>query len=214
MELRVTEPQMVEIKNEERFYTDRLGALTLLLLFILIQGIFMFGVILVLRNFASPPPVFFPATNQGQLLIETALNKPNLNENEILNWAAQAMMEVNTFNFVNYETVILKNKKYFTTEGYESYQNELKETKILERMLEKKLVLTAVPTDAPQITKEGELAGRYLWKVKVPMEFRFRSVKTVMTNPGTITLLIMRVPTIQSPTGIAILKIDVETRSI
>lgn len=152
-------------------------------------------------------------TSNDQLIQEPDLDKPNLPNNSLLNWVASVLMESMTLNFVNYNMVIGSAKSYFTAEGYEYFKTAVQESKIIDRIVKEKLVQQAVAIDAPQITKEGILAGRYLWKIKMPMEFRYKNVTTTVSDNYDLTILVMRVPSMQSPMGVAILKYELEKRS-
>ena len=79
-------------------------------------------------------------------------------------------------------------------------------------MTEKKYVLRAIATDAPQVLLEKPFAGRYMWKIRIPMQFRYQNVKTDFGSLFEITLIVMRVPTAQSPNGVLILKYDLELK--
>jgi hypothetical protein len=204
----------LEIKDQTRFYEDKKFLVFLLALLIGFQCLVLLQLILMLRSTVNPPPVFFPTTASSQLILEAPLDQASIPSNVVLNWVAETLMTVNTFNFVSYPIVMEKAKEHFTKEGYEFYQKALTDAKIIDKLTDQKLVLTATPTDAPQITKEGSLGGRYLWKIKIPMEFHYQSVADNIVDNIDITLLIMRVPTIQSPNGVAILKYDMEFKGV
>lgn len=204
----------VEIKEQERFKSDKLFSLLIILILLGAQCLAIVQLIFMLRSTVNPAPVFFPATSAGQLLLEPPLDKPNAPNNVILNWVTEGLMALNSFNFMTYQTVMDKGRSYFTIEGYQFYQKALTDSKIIEKVVNQKLVLTATATDAPQITKEGALGGRYLWKVRIPMNFRYQAVEYNNFENVEITILVMRVPTLQSPTGLVILKYDMEFKNI
>jgi len=209
-EAEILKEENVPVEERERFYHDRIGSL--LLLASLAGGLVVIFVILniFLYTISVPPPAYFQATEQGQILQEPPLDKPNLASNELLNWTVEAMMAAHTFNFMNYSRVLEDAKDYFTPEGYPEYLTAINNVGVLDRLKKDKLVLVSAAVAAPEILKEGPFANRYLWKVKVPLGFNYRNVVTNVVDNVNITLLILRVPTTQSPNGISILKYEIE----
>lgn len=200
----------VKAIEQEKFYADKTPLLMLLTLLLIIFAVSLMGVIILLRSAAFPAPVYFPMTDEKELIAEEPLDQASIETNQLLNWVAEGMRNSNTFNFMNYSTVLDNSSIYYTKEGYESYKNVLTTNNIINKVIEKKFVLKATPTDAPQILLEKPLAGRYMWKIKLPMEFRYQSVNADLRDLVQITLIVMRVPTTQSPNGVLILKYDLE----
>lgn len=198
--------------EQERYHEDKSIQIIILALFSIALTVGILGLIILLRDSAVPPPTYFAAMPNGALFPEKPLNEPSLETNELLNWITEAMMEANTLNFIDYNTVIDASSVYFTKEGYESYKNALTTNKIIETVLEKKYVLRAIASDAPQLLLEKPFAGRYMWKIKIPMQFRYQNVRTDYGTLVEITLIVMRVPTAQSPNGVLILKYDLEQK--
>jgi len=196
------------IVEQEKFYYDQFFHLVLAILLVLGLGAGILGIIYLFNSTANPPPVYFMATGQNSLIEETPLDHSNMETNALLNWVTEGMMLSNTFNFMNYQTVMDNAKDYFTKEGLDSYNNALSNNKITDRVIQKKLVLHAVPTDAPQILLEKPFAGRYMWKIKLPMKFSYQSVTTDIQDLMDVTLIVMRVPITESPNGVLILKLD------
>lgn len=208
-ELKGTENER-EVVEQARFYNDKYASILLLLLLLGALGAGLFGLLFLLRSTAFPAPTYFPATDLGQLLQETPLDQANIGDNVLLNWVTEGMMTSHTFNFMSYNAVMTKANEYFTPEGYANYKDALTKLKIIDRVLTKKLVLKATPTDAPQILLEKPFAGRYLWKIRIPMRFRYQNVTSDEMEPMAITIIVMKVPTSQSPTGVLILKYEIE----
>jgi len=202
----------VVIHERENFFHDQFLALIFLgfLLFGLTIGLLY--LVILLRNAAVPAPTFFASTEAGQLIEEAPLEQPNIDDNIVTNWVGFAMMQSNTYNFISVDSVVKSAREFYTPEGYQTYQNAIAKT--LDRVISEKLVLTATPTDAPQILLAKPYQGRYMWKIKIPMNFRYRNVTTDTIENYEITLIVMRVPTAESPNGISILKYEMEYKSV
>lgn len=203
---KVDDKESVPVREVSHFGMDGIVRLTGLIIF----GGSLCGLLvllyLILIPLRSPSPIFFKVTANNQLIQDIPLDKPNLPTNILLNWVTESMMTVHTFNFVNYATAIADAKEYFTKEGYDSYTTALQNTKILDAVINQKYVLRAVPTASPQITKEGLLANFYLWKIQLPMLFRYRNVDTDSYDNVELNLLVMRVPNTDAPFGVRILQ--------
>lgn len=208
----VAQMEETTVIEQDRYHTDKAIQIVMLAMLSIALTVGILGLIVLVHGAVVPAPTYFAAMENGALFPEEPLDKPGLETNELLNWITEAMMESNTFNFIDNAAVIDAASVYFTKEGYESYKNALDAAKIITTVVEKKYVLRAVATDAPQLLLEKPFAGRYMWKVKIPMQFRYQNVRTDFGTLVEITLIVMRVPTIQSPNGVLILKYDLEEK--
>ena len=165
---------------------------------------------LFLRADIAPVPVIFQSTAEGALMAEQPLDVSNQQENALLNWVADLVMTINTFNFVNHESMVQAGSIFFMPAGYKEYQEALRKFKIVEKVLERKLVLKAIPLDAPHVVLEKVFAGRYMWKIQIPVQFKYQSVGFSDTDQYQITLIVMRVPVSEAQRGILVLKYAME----
>jgi len=207
------EQESTEVLSEhDRFYRDRLGKLSLLVCLLVGVLVLLIFVSISLNTLKNPGPLFFRSGENGELIQEVPLNQPNMSINMLLNWLTEGMIAVNTFNFVHYPMKMEAAREYFTPEGYDSFTQALKDTRLLEMVITNKYVLRAMPTAAPQVIKEGELANRYLWKIKLPMAFQYKSMNTNLVDRADLTLLVVRVPTTVSAYGVKILRYEMVLR--
>lgn len=196
---------------QEKYHLDKLGDLSLILGVLLALGLGMLILLTLMFRLQHPSPVFFQASERGELIPPTSLETPNMASNALLNWVTEAMMDSFTINYIDYGSVGTNVKQYFTPEGFDSYVEAVK-TSILDTLIKNKFVLRAKPDGAPQIIKEGILANRYLWKIKLKMDFSYRSFSGVLDEDAEIILIVMRVPNNESPFGIKILKLDLTVK--
>lgn len=204
----VESKEQYRILEQEKYGSDKILYLILTILLGLGLIAAFLGIMYLFNLAANPAPAYFKATEQGSLITEAPLENANMETNVLLNWVTEGMMLSNTFNFINYQNILDNAKVYFTKEGYDSYTNALTNVKIVDRVIQKKLVLHAVPSDAPQVLLEKPFAGRYMWKVRVPMNFSYQSVTESYFDAMDVTLIVMRVPTTESENGVLILKYD------
>ncbi len=206
--------ETVIVEEKERYGTDSMATLSMLTIMMLALGAGLLILLFYMFEIQSPPPAFFKATERGELIPQIPLDKPNMATNALLNWVTENMMQDNTFNFVNYQAVLERARADYTAEGYESFLKALTDAKIIDTVVSNKFIMRASPVSAPQITKEGVLANHYLWKIKLPMQFKYQNMTTGGIDNVEITLLIMRVPTSQSPFGVKILMFNLVNKRL
>lgn len=206
------EPSVLQ-KEQDRFYRDRLGFVLLLIGLLGAATGFLVFLLITLQSLRDPAPVFFKAGPNAELIQQVPLDQANITPNVLFNWLVQGMISAHSFNFVNYTSRLEAARDFFTSEGYESFTRALGEAKILENVLAKKYVFRGMPTAAPQIIKEGVLANRYLWKVKFPMNFQYRNVGESLFDAADLSILLVRVPTTESPYGVKILRYELDIKT-
>jgi intracellular multiplication protein IcmL len=200
--------EMVAARNY--FYRDNYYRMMTICLSMLILGFGLAGFIY-FQHLSRPAPKYFATTTEGALIELIPLDQPNLSTNTLLQWATQAATSSYTYNFVNYREAFQQARNYFTPEGYKNYLKAIDESRNLEAVKEKKLVVSSVPTGVPIVVNEGRIAGRYAWQVEMPMLISYQSATEVIRQNIMLTMLIVRIPTLDSPKGIGIAQFIVET---
>jgi intracellular multiplication protein IcmL len=205
------EPTQVLGENDA-FYHDRQNKIVTLIATLAGAAFLLLVLLLSLQTLRDPPPRFFKGSQNVQLIQELPLDQPGLSTNALFNWLVQSMIAVHSFNFINYTTRLETIKDYFTTEGFDSFVQALRDAGVFELVINKKYVFRALPSSAPQITKEGVLANHYLWKIKLPMRFQYRNVSESLYDDADLSILVVRVPTTSSPYGIKVLRYELVLR--
>ncbi|MCC5791956.1 MAG: type IVB secretion system apparatus protein IcmL/DotI [Legionellaceae bacterium] len=195
--------QKVTIRNA--FYKDGYRKSVIAFLFSMIVNIIM-GSLLIYIITNPPSPRYFATSIDGRITPIIPLNARNQTDAQIYQWSTQAAVAAFTFNFVNYRQELEAASGFYTAEGWRQFQTALQNSGMLDLVRLQKLVVSAVPTGAPQIVKQGILSGGlYGWRVQIPLfvnlqnSSNFYSPKNFM-----VTLLIVRVSTLNSPRGIGI----------
>lgn len=151
----------------------------------------------------KPIPNYYMMYEDKPILM-TPLSQPNFTTNAILHWATNAATFALTFNFFNYNDVLKKSRVYFTPTGYDKFLGALKNSHTLQSIISKKLAVYAVQINTPVVLMEGPIAGGiYAWQIQIPMLLTYESEKA-NKQEIIISLLVTRVPTSQSVTGIGI----------
>ena len=71
-------------------------------------------------------------------------------------------------------------------------------------VVQHRLVVTAVATNAPVVDEQGLINGVYSWKVTLPLLVKYAGPTITKTVPQNVTMLIQRVSIQNNPQGIGI----------
>lgn len=192
----------VVVRNE--FYRD---GYRLALRIAVIQCFIIFGLIgamFFIIHVHQPENRYFATTEDGRLIPMVPLNQPNLSTPALLSWVAQAASETMSFSFSNYRRNLQESSRHFTRAGWESFSSALQAAKIIESIEANTQEISAVPRGAPILKYEGLVAGVYQWQVQIPMILTYTSGSKTRTDRWMITLVIVRVPRLESPNGVGI----------
>lgn len=159
-------------------------------------------------HYTRPEQKYFIDTVSGSDIEVFPLSEPNVTSTSIIKWVTQAATSAYTLDFYQYQENIDALREYFTIDGYENYVQSLQASNSLNKIIEEKLVVTAVATDTAVILQEGEMAGVYTWRIQVPLLLNYQGASTTGTKKTiAVGLLVTRVPTNEAPKGIGIAQI-------
>jgi len=193
----------MKVTMTNNFYKDSYARI----LFVLLLSVTLnFGLVsTVLYIVANPPKAkYFATATYGRITPLTALDIPNQADSAVLQWANQAAIASFTYNFVNYRNELKNASQYFTRDGWGQFLDALKASQSLEIVKQKKLIVSAVATRAPVILQKGPLAGRYAWRIQMPILVTYQSASEFKQVNDVITILVKRVSTLDTPRGIGI----------
>ncbi len=124
---------------------------------------------------------------------------------DLLLWVQEVVGNIYTFNAITYQQkfdYILAND--FTSDGASSFRKTLADSQLLNQVITQQLNLTGLVSGQPVILQQGSLMGQYTWKVQMPVLLTFENANQVSTKRIIVTVLIVNVPTRESPQAIAI----------
>ncbi len=202
--------ELVKLRNN--FYRDNYRrAIVAVLLCILIIFV-LIGAIYLLYS-QKPEPKYFATTADGRILPLVPINLPYKTDPEILQWAANAALVSNSYDFVNYRKQLQDAAQFFTPAGWVSYMQALQQSNNLIGVKEGHIILTSTPTGAPQILDRGLISGAYYWKIGLPLLLSYTGQSLAQTQKVYVTMTILRVSTLDNPTGIGIAQMVVEQQT-
>jgi len=192
----------VVVRNE--FYRD--GYRNMLRL-IMLQAIVIVGLILSMLyviKIHQPENRYFATTEDGRLVPMVALNEANLSAPALMSWVAQACTEVMTFGFNDYRRRLQEASRNFTRRGWDSFTSALEASRIIEMVEANQQVVNAVPSGAPVLLSQGAFAGRYQWRIQLPLVLTYQSGDRRQDKRMVVQVLVVRVPRLESSNGVGI----------
>jgi len=192
----------VVLRNE--YYRDgyRLALRVAVIQSIIIIG--LIGAMFFVIKVHQPENRYFATTEDGRLVPMVSLSEPNLSNPALMSWVAQAATEVMTFGFNDYRRRLQEASRNFTRRGWESFTQALNASRFIETIEAGSQVLTAAPRGAPVLQREGVVNGQYQWVIQIPMVLTFQSGSQTRSSSWIVTLVVVRVPRLESPNGVGI----------
>ena len=193
---------LVMLRNE--FYRD--GYRTMLRVVLILSAIIVLqtGAMYYVIRTHQPENRYFATTEDGRLMPMVPLTEPNLSPPALMSWVAQAASETLTFGFNDYRRRLQESSRNFTRRGWQSFTDALQRSKIIDLVEQNEQVISAVPKGAPILMQEGINAGRYQWTVQMPIILTYQSAAKTRSDSLLLTLVIVRVPRLESPNGVGI----------
>ncbi len=192
---------LVTLRNN--FYKDSQHKVMLSLMVAVVLN-FVLASMLVYMLTHPPAPRYFATSINGRITPLFPLTEPNQSDSAVLQWANQAAIASFTYNFVNYRDELQASSGFFTPEGWDQFLTALQQSNNLDAVKAKKLIVSAVATRAPIILQKGILNGNFSWRVQMPMLVTYQSASEFTQQNNVVTMLIIRVSTLNSPRGIGI----------
>lgn len=192
--------QLVRSRNE--FYRDNYRKILGLLLIAIFTAAVL-GVSLAYLLIHPPAPKYFATDSQGRLVPIIPLDQPNLSSAAVSQWVNLAVVSSFTFDFVNYRTQLEAVSPYYTPEAWQNFLEELKSSGNLSTVISNRMVVSAVATGAPVITREGYIDKVYAWRIRMPLLITYQGTQVTQQNVMA-SVLVVRVSTLTNPKGIAI----------
>ena len=199
----MAEDALEVVKLRSDFYKDNYRkTMMALLLMIVINGASISLNYYLIQN--RPSPEYFATTQSGSLIKLQPLSMPVVSASALLEWANRAAVAAYSYNFVDYRKQLQEASEFFTPSGWRNFEEALVSSRNLQTIRASKLVATAVATGAPRIEDQMVLFGRYTWRISIPILVKYDSANRSFSQSLNIKMIVQRVPTLNTPKGIAI----------
>lgn len=161
-------------------------------------------------------PLYFVADSAGRLIKDIPLQLPNMQTPDVENWAVEAVIAANTYDFVNYRAQLQLAQKYFTDAGWRNFMKGLAASNNLIALTQRKLIFTTKVSGPVKVLNQGHVGkqGIYAWQVAIPVVITYLMPpydgvldKSKFENSYMFTVLIMRQSMLSSYKGLGITQI-------
>ncbi|WP_279483549.1 type IVB secretion system apparatus protein IcmL/DotI [Aureimonas sp. SK2] len=154
---------------------------------------------------ARPEPRYFATTSNGQIQLLTPLDRPHMSAADVLNFSVRAVTNSLTYSFDNYRAQFQESQQYFSQpDGWNSFVEAVQRSKALDLVRNGRFNSSATAS-TPVIVRQGVNAtGSYEWIVQMPIRISYQSASEVTGQSNTVTVRLTRLPTYETPYGIAI----------
>lgn len=156
---------------------------------------------------------YYATTASGLIIPLHTLSEPIVTNSYLLQWATLATRKAFNLDFVHFQEQMEQAKIYFTSGGWEQFLIALEKSKLLEAVKSKKLMMSAVLSDAPVVLNRDIVHGSYTWRIQLPFLITFSSASEENKLKILITANVRRVPVVDTAQGIQISDFVVERLS-
>jgi hypothetical protein len=132
------------------------------------------------------------------------LDEPNLTRTAIVNMAMHVATQVQSYGFHNADERLLKARRLFTDEAWQSFALAHLQPGRLDRFKENRQILSTIATKGAVIVKEGVEGGRYRWVVEMPIISSYLAGSDDAPRNALLRITFVRAPTSEFPEGVAI----------
>lgn len=202
-------------KFSSNYYRNNFHRAVAFLLVMMSLSVILIGILGYLYITTPHDPSKFYASNahSGEVTELYPLSAPMLKPAKLLDWTTKTVTAAYTFNFANYRKVFENLKKSFTDNGWKDFNNMLKNSRILDEVINKELFLTIEIIGTPSILDEGIVDGHYAWRVRIPVSITYKSADKVAAQERKqsfdINVIVIRVPDLDNPEQVAITNLSV-----
>lgn len=98
---------------------------------------------------------------------------------DILTWAYKAMLVSHTYNFVKYKSQLKQAETYFTPTAWKNYQKNLKQSNLINKVINQKLVISMGTASSPLLLQKADAK----WKVQIPIIINLQSANESQQQP-------------------------------
>ncbi len=193
-----------------RFEWYRDGFRLLLALLLIGAGILALSLGLNVYLFAyQPSPRYFIQTADHQLVGVVPLNEPSYSDERVTQWATEAIVAANNWNFANYREALQSAcNRYFTPAGCQEYRDALIRIGNLESVKTKRLTVRAVVVKPPIILNkviQGQ-TQRFAWHLQMEIMASYLSSSEQSTQSLIVQVVVIRRAVTETEQGIGIEK--------
>ena len=158
----------------------------------------------VLLFLEQTPPAYFATTSDGRVIPMTSLTTPLRSSRWLLSWASRTAVDALTMDFVNWKRTFARIRGRFSPQAYADFYRAFDTGGMKTLVLDRQMVVSAVPENAPVIVATGVIGGRRAWKIQIPMTVSYSNGAGTTPKHYVVTMMVTRVPPTINPGGVAV----------
>jgi hypothetical protein len=132
------------------------------------------------------------------------LDKPHIQNGIVLTFATEAAVAAYTYHYSTYQQDFLYTSQYFTPQGWNYFRAILEQSGDLNRVIKRKMIVSAIVINPPVLLGEGIYAGRYGWNIHVPLLVVYQNNKEIIKRNVMANLTVVRTPQIVGSRGLGV----------
>jgi len=194
---------------KSNFYLDNINKYAFLVIICTgLLAFFTYSVLFLYWN--KPKDQYFAGYKDGSIIQDIPLNKKYYFDAEIDSWAAVSLMDLMSFDFLNYAENINSQSRRFTNNGFNVFVSWFKK-ELLNNMIENRFVLSTHLCGVVNLIDEGVNKDNiYSWDIQMPIVMVFQnSVKKEIVS-AIANLNLVRVSSTDSFSGVHINSIKLD----
>lgn len=185
------------------FYRDSFMRVVMVILGLLVSMSGLLAVSLYI-HLNKPKPVLFGVDSEWRIQPSVALDQPYISLADLNQWVVNALSRSFTLDFLNYNDQLENAKQFFTDEGWKVFLNQLNIYANYNNVQANKVFVSGTPAGAPSLINQGLTGGRFGWIVEIPYTLSYAGFNPPPSRTITLSLLIVRVSTLNNLSGVAI----------
>lgn len=203
----VEAPSAAQIIIDNRLWYREVAKWSLLCAMVCVVSFLALSITLFKVATKEPETLSYLVDSDGRMVIAEPLSDPLLSDASMLMWSADRIKEIHTLAFTDYVDHIMSLSKHFTPVAFKNFQTSIIESKTIEKLKSKRLLMYMEPVEAPRIIKKGIANGRYTWVVEMKIKQIMEGGEYSQTgNILIVTMTAERVSRSQSLSGLVISK--------
>lgn len=152
----------------------------------------------------KPAPVTFYTDSDLRAFPLVPVTEPYVKQADLIQWVSEVLPQSFTFDFVDYQAQLKQLQQYYTPKGWAALTALLDKYANAGQIQTNKLFVNAGAGGTPTIPNQGLLEGHYGWWIQLPLNIYYSSLEKRLDASVTLQALVIRIPTANSLTGIAI----------
>lgn len=158
---------------------------------------------------------YFATSPNGRIVRLRPLTAPLLDRMTITNLAATIATRLYTLDYAHLRRDVARSRPNMLPTAYQSWRESISQ-KLLPSVAQERLIVSAVPKEAPTLlgngvlSNAGPLSGHYGWSLRIPLIVTYLGVQGQVTQKVTIKMLLVRENPDDFAHGVAVASLSVQ----